>query len=147
MIGKDVLIIHYIILDYRYNKWIKFIFSQWIFCFYSSRNPGERVAWGAIAPLASGSNGPDCRFYIRYANYLAVKCTAAADYNGLIVVAGKATLFSILLFLCNSSLQAPAKVFLTKPCVGLFLMTQNLRFGPIWQFRVYEYLFSFYNYF
>ena len=69
---------------------------------------------GTIAPLVSGSDAPDCRFYIRYANYLAVKCTAAADYNGLIVVAGKATLFSILLFLCNSFLQAPAKVFFNK---------------------------------
>ena len=52
-------------------------------------------------PPAPDPTALNCRFYIRYANYLAVKCTAAADYNGLIVVAGKATLFSILLFLCN----------------------------------------------
>jgi hypothetical protein len=107
-----------------------------MFFFYSCQNLIGRV--GGDCPLASGSDGPNCRFYIRYANYLAVKCTAAADYNGLIVVAGKATLFSILLFLCNSSLQAPAKVFLTKSCGWLFLMIQNLRFGPIWQFRINE---------
>ena len=83
-----------------------------MFFFYSCQNLIGRV--GGDCPLASGSDGPDCRFYIRYANYLAVKCTAAADYNGLIVVAGKATLFSILLFLCNSFLQAPAKVFFNK---------------------------------
>ena len=114
-------------------------FLKKTFCFYSCQIWEGGLE--AIAPLASGSDGPDCRFYIRYANYLAVKCTAAADYNGLIVVAGKATLFSILLFLCNSSLQAPAKVFfLTKSCDGLFFMTQNLRFGPIWLFRVYKFL-------
>ena len=49
---------------------------------------------GTIAPLVSGSDAPDCRFYIRYANYLAVKCTAAAVYNGLIVVAAAKQLCS-----------------------------------------------------